>query len=75
MGASYRQVARRLGADVAVFATARKLAQHIYRLLRWGHPYVDEGAAAYDKRYRLARAKRLAVTAKALGYTLISAEA
>jgi len=75
LGAYYRQIARRAGADVAVFATARKLAQYIYRLLRWGHPYVDEGAAAYDKRYQLARAKRLAVTAKALGYTLISAEA
>ena len=75
LGAYYRQIARRAGADVAVFATARKLAQYIYRLLRWGHPYVDEGAAAYDKRYQLARATRLAATAKALGYTLISAEA
>jgi hypothetical protein len=70
----YRQVARRAGADVAVFATARKLAQHIYRLLRWGQPYVDEGAA-YDKRYQLARAKRLAATAKDLGYKLIPVEA
>jgi transposase len=75
LGAYYRQVARRAGADVAVFATARKLAQYIYRLLRWGHAYVDEGAAAYDKRYRLARAKRLAATAKDLGYTLVSVEA
>jgi len=75
LGAYYRQIARRLGADVAVFATARKLAQHIYRLLRWGHPYVDEGAAAYDKRYQLARAKRLAATAKTLGYRLIAVDA
>ena len=75
LGAYYRQVARRAGADVAVFATARKLAQHIYRVLRWGQPYVDEGAAAYDKRYQLARAKRLAATAKDLGYKLIPVEA
>ena len=75
LGAFYRQVARRVGADVAVFATARKLAQHIYRLLRWGHLYVDEGAAAYDKRYQLARAKRLAATAKDLGYSLVPLEA
>ena len=34
--------------DVAVFATARKLATLIYRLLRWGQPYVDEGAEAFD---------------------------
>jgi transposase len=75
LGGYYRQIARRAGADVAVFATARKLAQLIYRLLRWGHPYTDEGAAAYEKRYREARVHRLAATAKDLGYTLVSAEA
>lgn len=75
LGAYYRQIARRAGGDVAVFATARKLAQLIYRLLRWGQPYVDEGAAAYEKRYHLARVQRLAATAKGLGYKLISVEA
>jgi transposase len=30
LGGYYRPVARRAGADVAVFATARKLAQFIY---------------------------------------------
>ena len=54
----------------AVFATARKLATLIYRLLRWGHPYVDEGAAAYENRYRQHRIGRLAATAKQLGYQL-----
>ena len=71
-GAYYRRIAQRLGADVAVFATARKLAQHVYRLLRWGHPYVDEGAAAYEQRYQQARLTRLATTAKHLGYDLIA---
>jgi transposase len=74
LGAYYRQIARRVGADVAVFATARKLAQLIYRLLRWGQPYVDEGAAAYERRYREARVHRLAATAKNLGYVLVSTE-
>jgi transposase len=50
LGAYYRQVARRIGGDVAVFATARK-AQLIYRLLRRGQAYVDEGADACEKRY------------------------
>ena len=72
LGAYYRRLAQRAGADVAVFATARKLAQYIYRLLRWGHPYVDEGAAAYERRYHAARVQRLAATAKHLGYTLVS---
>jgi transposase len=44
LGAYHRKLARRIGADVGVFATARKLATLIYRLLRWGQPYFDEGA-------------------------------
>ena len=39
-----------------VFATARKLATIIYRLLRWGQPYLDEGA---EQRYRENRIKSL----------------
>src|SRR5947199_10106313 len=75
LGAYYRRIAQRLGADVAVFATARKLAQWVYRVLRWGQPYVDEGAAVYEHRYRQARITRLAATAKDLGYALVSVEA
>lgn len=75
LGAYYRKIAQRAGADVAVFATARKLAHYIYRLLRWGQPYVDIGAAAYEKRYHEARLKRLATTAHQLGYTLTAVEA
>ncbi len=70
LGAYYRHIARRKAGDVAVFATARKLATLIYRLLRWGQPYVDEGAAAYEKRYQQARVKSLTAAAKDLGYQL-----
>jgi transposase len=70
LGAYYRKIAQRLGRDVAVFATARKLAQFIYRLLRWGHRYVDEGAEAFEKRYQESRLKALAAKAKELGYQL-----
>lgn len=75
LGAYYRRLAQRAGADVAVFATARKLAQYVYRLLRWGQPYVDEGAAAYEQRYRNARVDRLTRTAKDLGYDLVTVQA
>jgi transposase len=34
LGAYYRQIARRIGGDVAVFASARKLGILIYRALR-----------------------------------------
>ncbi len=70
LGAYYRQIARRNGADVAVFASARKLATLIYRLLRWGQPYVDEGAAAYEKRYQDARLRSLTAAARSLGFQL-----
>jgi transposase len=71
LGAYYRQIARRIGGDVAVFATARKLATYIYRLLRWGQPYADTGAAAYEKQYQEHRIKSLTAKAKQLGYQLI----
>ena len=70
LGAYYRQTARRTKGDVAVFATARKLATQIYRLLRWGHPYVDEGAQAYEKRYQQRRIDGLIAAAKNLGFEL-----
>jgi transposase len=70
LGVYYRKMAQRLDGDIAVFATARKLPTLIYRLLRWGQPYVDEGATAYETRYRQQRIGRLAATAKQLGYQL-----
>ena len=42
----------------------------IYRLLRWGPPYVDEGVAAYENRYRQQPIRRLAATANPLGFQL-----
>lgn len=73
LGAYYRKIARRIGGDVAVFATARKLATFIYRLLRWGHRYTDEGAEAFEKRFQDNRLKTLAAKAKELGYQLAPA--
>jgi transposase len=71
LGAYYRRITRRKGADVAVFATARKLAHLIYRLLRWGKPYVDEGAEAFEKRYHVKRIKTLQAQAREYGCELV----
>lgn len=71
LGAYFRRTAQRLGADVATFATARKLATFIYRLLRWGHAYADEGAEAYERRYQTARVNGLIAAAADLGYQLV----
>lgn len=73
LGAYYRHTAHRVGADVAVFACARKLATLIYRLIRWGQAYVDEGAKAFEERYRQLRIKGLISKAKQLGYQVTPA--
>ena len=73
LGAYYRRIARRKGGAVATFATARKLAALIFRMLRYGHDYVDEGVAAYEARFQQRRLHQLIETARQLGYQLVPA--
>lgn len=71
LGAAFRRIARHKGGAVAVFATARQLARLIYRMLRYGHDYVDIGEKAYDHQFQTRRLAALTETAKSLGYTLM----
>ena len=71
LGAYYRRVARRKGAKVAVFATARKIATLFYRMIRYRQDYVDEGAAAYEARFAHKRLQAIISSAQQLGYQLI----
>jgi len=71
LGAYYRRISFNKGASVAVFATARKLATLIYRMLRWGQAYVDIGQKAYEEQYQTRRLRSLNSTATQLGYQLI----
>ena len=68
LGAFYRRMAWRKGASVAVFATARKLAQLIYRLVFYGQAYFDTGAAAYEARFNQRRLNYYTKTLKTMGY-------
>ena len=68
LGAFYRSVARRKGASVAVFATARKLAQLVYRLVRYGQAYIDVGAKTYEKRFDQRRLKSYTKALSEMGY-------
>jgi transposase len=70
LGAAYRRIARYKGATVAVFATARKLAQLVYRMLRYGQDYVDTGDQAYDRLFEARRLAGLKEAARTLGYSL-----
>lgn len=71
LGAYFRRIAWRQGGAIAVFATARRLAQLIYRMLRYGHQYADVGDKAYEHQFELRRLATLTQTAKNLGYSLV----
>jgi transposase len=71
LGAAFRRIARYKGGAVAVFAIARQLARLIYRMLRYGHDYVDLGEKAYEHKFQIRRLAALTETAKTLGYTLV----
>ncbi len=75
LGAYYRRIARRKDSGVAVFATARKLGELVYRMLRYGQQDVDVGQAEYEKRYEETRIRALKSTAHQMGYNLVKQEA
>jgi transposase len=67
LGAFYRRIQARSGAGKAIVATARKLAERIYRLLKYGEAYVRQEVAAYEAAYRERLVKGLARRAAELG--------
>jgi len=71
LGASFRRIARHKGSAVAVFATARKLGQLVYRMLCHGQDYVDVGEAEYEAQFRIRRLAGIQEAARSLGYKLI----
>ena len=52
LGAQYRRLRGKLGAPKAITAMAHKLARLVYRMLKWGHEYVDKGLQYYEERHR-----------------------
>jgi transposase len=68
LGAQFRRLRTRLGAPIAIKAMAAKLARLVYRMLRYGMKYVDQGAAVYELRHRELQVKRLKAKAEKLGY-------
>jgi len=73
LGAFYRRIRARCGGPKAVVATARKIAERVYRLLKYGAAYVREEMAAAEEAYRLRQLKGLARKASELGYQLVPA--
>jgi transposase len=71
LGAFYRRVQSRCGGPKAVVATARKIAERVYRLLKFGEAYVRQGEKAYEQAYRVRTLKGMARKAESLGYKLV----
>jgi transposase len=71
LGAFYRRVQARCGGPKAVVATARKIAERVYRLLKYGEAYVRQEMAAAEEAYRARVVKGLARKATELGYQLV----
>jgi transposase len=74
LGAYFRRVSRYKGGRVAIFATARKLAILVYRMLRYGQDYTDVGDVAYEEMYKQRRLAALKQTAKTYGFNLVPAQ-
>jgi transposase len=70
LGSFYRRMRARLGAASAITATAHKLARIIYRLLKHGEHYVQQGLDAYENKYRERLLLHLKKTAANLGFEL-----
>jgi len=74
LGAYYRRLTMRKGAPVAIFATARKLATLIYRMLRFGQDYVDIGESAYEQKFHERRLAGMKRTLQSMGYQVTPLE-
>jgi transposase len=71
LGAQYRRLRGKLGAPKAITAMAHKLARLVYRLLKWGHAYVDQGQQYYEERHREQQVHLLKQRAAKLGLQLV----
>ena len=75
LGAQFRRLRTRLGAPIAIKAMAAKLGRLIYRMLRYGMKYVDQGAAFYELQHRQVQIKQLKWKAAKLGFQIVGAPA
>jgi transposase len=71
LGAFYRRIQARAGGSKAIVATARKIAERVYRMLKYGGEYVRVSQERYEQAYQLRQLKSLAKKANSLGYKLV----
>jgi transposase len=75
LGAQFRRLRTKLGAPVAIKAMAAKLARLLYRMLRYGMQFVDQGAEFYEAQHRKLQINHLKWKAANLGLQIIDTPA
>jgi transposase len=73
--AIYNNIARRRGKKRALVALGHQILMDIYRVLKTGEPYVDEGAEAIFQRNSAARQRSAIRLLELSGYTVTKASA
>ena len=73
LGAQFRRLRTKLGAPIAIKAMAAKLARLVYRMLRYGMKYVDQGAEFYEAQHRKLQISHLKWKAAKLGFQIVEA--
>jgi transposase len=71
LGAKFRRLRSKLGAPKAITAMAHTLARLIYRMLKFGRQYVDQGIEYYENKYRQQQLKWVAKQAATLRMQLV----
>src|SRR5215469_10308499 len=75
LGAAFGRLRTKLGAPVAIKAMAAKLARLLYRMLRYGMNYVDQGVEFYEAQHRKLQINSLKWKAAQLRFQIIEAPA
>jgi len=75
LGAQFRRFRTKLGAPIAIKAMAAKLARLVYRMLRYGMNYVDQGVEFYEAQHRKLQIQSLKSKAAQLGFQIIEVPA
>ena len=71
MGAYFRRLRARIGAPKACIASARKIAEMFYRMLKNRDIYIDPGEELYMQKFKERQLKSLQKKAALMGYDLV----
>jgi transposase len=74
MGSFYQRIKAKRGAQIAIKATARKLAVQFYQMMTKGYEYVEQGVQKYEELQKKRLQNYLLKKAQLLGYQIVDIE-